>query len=104
VIINPPLLSKDRNTISSVNEYMQNLPLEFRKNFIFMGESGSPQEAKDETPKVIMKSDSGKVVISVGCLIMSHSDDDSLVLPPKISSVHVSILPIAPKKGRRKKN
>ena len=30
----------------------------------------------------------------VGALIMSHSDDDGLVLPPKIAPQHVVILPI----------
>lgn len=30
----------------------------------------------------------------IGALVMVHSDDDGLVLPPKIASVHVVILPI----------
>jgi len=30
----------------------------------------------------------------IGCLIMIHSDDDGLVLPPKLSPIHIVILPI----------
>lgn len=30
----------------------------------------------------------------IGALIMTHSDDDGLVIPPKISSVHVVIIPV----------
>jgi prolyl-tRNA synthetase len=30
----------------------------------------------------------------VGCLVMTHSDDDGLVLPPKLAPAHVVILPI----------
>ena len=30
----------------------------------------------------------------IGGLIMTHSDDDGLVLPPKIAPIHVTILPI----------
>ncbi len=30
----------------------------------------------------------------IGALIMTHSDDDGLVLPPKLSPVHVVILPV----------
>lgn len=33
----------------------------------------------------------------VGGLIMTHSDDNGLVLPPKIAPLHIVILPIAPK-------
>ncbi len=37
----------------------------------------------------------------VGGLIMSHSDDDGLVLPPAIAPAHIVILPITPKKDSR---
>ena len=30
----------------------------------------------------------------VGALIMAHSDDDGLVLPPKLAPLHVAIVPI----------
>ena len=37
----------------------------------------------------------------VGALIMSHSDDDGLVLPPKLAPIHVAIVPIFRKEGER---
>lgn len=36
----------------------------------------------------------------IGAMIMSHGDDDGMVLPPKIASIHVVILPILHGKGR----
>lgn len=37
----------------------------------------------------------------VGGLIMTHSDDDGLVLPPRIAPAHVVILPVTPKESTR---
>lgn len=37
----------------------------------------------------------------IGTLIMAHSDDDGLVLPPRIAPTHVVILPITPKEETR---
>ena len=37
----------------------------------------------------------------VGTLIMAHADDDGLVLPPRIASTHVVIIPITPKEETR---
>ncbi len=37
----------------------------------------------------------------VGGLIMSHSDDDGLVLPPRLAPAHVVILPVTPKEDTR---
>jgi prolyl-tRNA synthetase len=37
----------------------------------------------------------------VGGLIMTHSDDDGLVLPPAIAPAHVVILPVTPKPDSR---
>jgi prolyl-tRNA synthetase len=39
----------------------------------------------------------------VGTVVMMHSDDDGLVLPPRISPTHVVILPITPKEETRTK-
>jgi len=37
----------------------------------------------------------------VGTLIMAHSDDDGLVLPPRIAPAHAVIIPITPKEDSR---
>jgi prolyl-tRNA synthetase len=37
----------------------------------------------------------------VGALIMTHADDDGMVLPPRIASAHVVILPVIPKEEVR---
>lgn len=37
----------------------------------------------------------------VGGLIMTHSDDDGLVLPPRIAPAHIVILPVTPKEETR---
>lgn len=37
----------------------------------------------------------------IGGLIMTHSDDDGLVLPPRIAPAHVVILPVTPKEESR---
>ncbi len=37
----------------------------------------------------------------VGTVVMAHSDDDGLILPPRIAPTHVVILPITPKEETR---
>jgi prolyl-tRNA synthetase len=37
----------------------------------------------------------------VGGLIMTHSDDDGLVLPPRIAPAHLVIIPVTPKEATR---
>lgn len=37
----------------------------------------------------------------IGTLIMAHSDDDGLVLPPRIAPAHVVIIPITPKEDTK---
>jgi prolyl-tRNA synthetase len=37
----------------------------------------------------------------VGTLIMAHADDDGVILPPRIASVHVVVIPITPKEETR---
>src|SRR6202521_2306587 len=39
----------------------------------------------------------------VGTVVMMHSDDDGLVLPPRIAPTHIAILPITPKEETRAK-
>src|SRR6185436_19457165 len=37
----------------------------------------------------------------IGTLIMAHSDDDGLVLPPRIAPTQIVVLPISPKPDTR---
>ena len=37
----------------------------------------------------------------IGGLIMTHSDDDGLVLPPRVAPAHVVIIPVTPKEDSR---
>jgi len=37
----------------------------------------------------------------IGTLIMAHSDDDGLILPPRVAPSHVVIIPITPKEDSR---
>ena len=37
----------------------------------------------------------------IGTIIMAHADDDGLVLPPRISPLHVVIVPVTPKEETR---
>src|SRR6187401_2686454 len=39
----------------------------------------------------------GMTTRMIGTLIMTHADDDGLVLPPRIAPTHVVIVPITPK-------
>ena len=43
----------------------------------------------------------GMTTRMIGTLIMMHSDDDGLVLPPRIAPTHVVIIPITPKEETR---
>jgi prolyl-tRNA synthetase len=43
----------------------------------------------------------GMTTRMIGTLIMTHADDDGLVLPPRIAPTHVIILPITPKEETR---
>jgi len=53
---------------------------------------------KDNTQKYIHQTSWGVSTRLIGGLIMTHSDDDGLVLPPKIAPIQVVIIPIAMKK------
>ncbi len=43
----------------------------------------------------------GMTTRMIGTLIMTHADDDGLVLPPRIAPTHIVILPITPKEETR---
>jgi prolyl-tRNA synthetase len=43
----------------------------------------------------------GMTTRMIGTLIMTHADDDGLVLPPRIAPTHIVIIPITPKEETR---
>ncbi|MEM1061024.1 MAG: proline--tRNA ligase [Planctomycetota bacterium] len=49
---------------------------------------------KDETEKFAWTTSWGVSTRLIGGLIMTHADDDGMVVPPKLASTHVVILPI----------
>jgi prolyl-tRNA synthetase len=51
-------------------------------------------QAPDETEKFAWTTSWGLSTRMIGALIMSHSDDDGLVLPPRLAPKHVVIMPI----------
>ncbi|EQC43989.1 proline--tRNA ligase [Bacteriovorax sp. Seq25_V] len=56
---------------------------------------------KDLSEKYAFTTSWGVSTRMIGGLIMTHSDDDGLVLPPKIAAVHVKLLPIYKKEAER---
>lgn len=56
---------------------------------------------KDETLKTAYTTSWGVSTRLIGGLIMTHSDDDGLVLPPKVAPKHVVIIPIYKKDSER---
>ncbi len=44
----------------------------------------------------------GSTTRMIGALIMTHSDDDGLVVPPKIAAAHIVILPVIHKEEAKK--
>ncbi len=43
----------------------------------------------------------GMTTRMVGTVVMTHADDDGVILPPRIAPTHVVIIPITPKEGTR---
>src|SRR5436305_3232016 len=67
----------------------------------FLGEnfsraSGIQFQTRDGKQEFGWTTSWGMTTRMIGTLIMTHADDDGLVLPPRLASVHVVILPITP--------
>ncbi len=60
----------------------------------FARASGIKFQSREETEEFAWTTSWGSSTRLIGGMIMTHSDDDGLVLPPKIASAHVVLLPI----------
>ncbi len=60
----------------------------------FARASGIKFQSREETEEYAWTTSWGTSTRLIGGMIMTHSDDDGLVLPPKIASAHVVLLPI----------
>jgi prolyl-tRNA synthetase len=67
----------------------------------FSRASGIQFQTRDGTQEFGWTTSWGMSTRLVGTLIMAHSDDDGLVVPPRIASTHVVIIPITPKEETR---
>jgi prolyl-tRNA synthetase len=52
---------------------------------------------KDGKQKLVHQTSWGVSTRLIGAMIMTHSDDKGLVLPPRLATTHVAIVPIMPK-------
>jgi prolyl-tRNA synthetase len=58
---------------------------------------------KDEASKHVWMTSWGVTTRLIGAMVMVHSDDDGLVIPPRIASTHVVIMPVIHKEEMREK-
>lgn len=67
----------------------------------FAKASGIAFQGRDGTVEHAWTTSWGVSTRLIGTLIMAHSDDDGLILPPRIAPAHVVIIPITPKEESR---
>lgn len=58
---------------------------------------------KDSKQKLVHQTSWGVSTRLIGGMVMTHSDDKGLVLPPKLASTHVVIVPIMPNEAAKPK-
>ncbi|MEO1529232.1 MAG: proline--tRNA ligase [Planctomycetota bacterium] len=79
-------MMQDRKALQAGTSHFLGQNFSKAQEIVYQSESGSREYAWTTSWGVSTR--------LVGALIMSHSDDDGLVLPPKLAPTHVVILPI----------
>ena len=56
---------------------------------------------KNNTSQLVYQTSWGISTRSIGTLILIHSDDKGLILPPRVAKIQVIIIPIINKKSKK---
>ncbi len=84
---------QDRKAIQAGTSHFLGQNFSHASNIQFTGRSGAKEYAWTTSWGVSTR--------MIGTLIMAHSDDDGLVLPPRVAPTQVVILPVTPKEETR---
>lgn len=84
---------QDRKAIQAGTSHYLGQNFAKAQNISFAGRDGSIQHAHTTSWGVSTR--------LVGTLIMAHSDDDGLVLPPRVATQQIVILPVTPKEDSK---
>jgi prolyl-tRNA synthetase len=84
---------QDRKAIQAGTSHYLGQNFSIAQNISFTGRDGQVQHAHTTSWGVSTR--------LIGTLIMAHSDDDGLVLPPRVATQQIVILPITPKDDSR---
>jgi prolyl-tRNA synthetase len=84
---------QDRKAIQAGTSHYLGQNFSKAQNISFAGRDGSIQHAHTTSWGVSTR--------LIGTLIMAHSDDDGLVLPPRVATQQIVIMPITPKPDSR---
>ena len=84
---------QDRKAIQAGTSHYLGQNFSKAQNISFTGRDGTVQHAYTTSWGVSTR--------MIGTLIMAHADDDGLVLPPRVATQQVVILPITPKEDSR---
>jgi prolyl-tRNA synthetase len=84
---------QDRKAIQAGTSHFLGQNFSKAQNISFTGRDGTVQHAYTTSWGVSTR--------LIGTLIMAHSDDDGLILPPRVATQQIVILPITPKEDTR---
>jgi prolyl-tRNA synthetase len=84
---------QDRKAIQAGTSHYLGQNFSKAQNIAFTGRDGTVQHAHTTSWGVSTR--------MIGTLIMSHADDDGLILPPRVATQQIVIVPITPKEDSR---